>query len=74
MHAVASAALRLHGPYGQAITHTCAGADDEPPHVAGIRADVPTGGGALERAEQLRVELASEARVPLDAVEVYAVC
>ena len=50
-----------------ALTH-------EPPHVAIIRADVAAGGDVLERAEQLRAELAAEARVPVDAVGVYAVC
>ena len=74
MPALAGAALRLHGPFGQAITHACAGFDDEPPHVAVIRADVAGSGDVVERAEQLRAELAAEARVPVDAVRVYAVC
>jgi hypothetical protein len=75
MPALAGAALRLHGPFGQAITHACASAqDDEPTHVAVIRADVSVGRDVLERAERLRSELAVEAGVPVDAVGVYAVC
>ncbi len=75
MPALAGAALRLHGPFGQAITHACAGASaDEPPHVAVIRADLADAGDVVERAEQLRAELIADARVPVDAVELYAVC
>jgi hypothetical protein len=39
-----------------------------------IRAAVLVGGDVLERAEQLRVELAVEAGVSVDAVGIYAIC
>jgi hypothetical protein len=74
MPVLAGAARRLHEPDGHAITHACAGFDDEPPHVAVIRAAVLVGGDVLERAEQLRVELAVEAGVSVDAVGIYAIC
>lgn len=77
MAALAEAALRLHGPFGQAITHAEAGFDDEPEHVSVIRADMPAGVTLAERAkraEQLGRELAAAAAVPGDAVDVYAVC
>lgn len=76
MPAVADAALRLHGPWRQAVTHGCPVTASEPPHGAAIRADVPDVRTAdlTEVAEQFRAKLAGEARVPVDALRVYAAC